>query len=221
MKKEGVSPLLFQTLIDIMSEPLFRCFRLVGGTNLALRYNHRISTDIDLFTDAEYGSLDFLVLEKWLRNKYPYFECTNKSDKVVMGRTYYIGDSKDNAIKLDLMYESEKFLFDEDTQDQVIYADVREIAVMKLDAIYYGGRKKDFWDLHFLIFDKGFDLDELIFLHSQRFVYQHNRNELIERLTDFTVADDEPDPQCKLGKDWDIIKLDIIDAVENLRDESH
>lgn len=42
---------------------MFGCFRLVGGTNLALKFNHRISTDIDLFTDAEYGSLDFSLFE--------------------------------------------------------------------------------------------------------------------------------------------------------------
>ncbi len=34
----------------------FAPFRLVGGTSLSLRYGHRMSDDIDLFTDAEYGS---------------------------------------------------------------------------------------------------------------------------------------------------------------------
>lgn len=52
--KDAVSATLFDALQRIMSEPMFRCFRLVGGTNLALRFNHRISTDIDLFSDAEY-----------------------------------------------------------------------------------------------------------------------------------------------------------------------
>ena len=59
-------------------------------------------------------------------------------------------------------------------------------------------------------------LSELIELHSQRFIYQHDRNELIKRLTDFSRADDEPDPICNLGKNWDIIKLDIIDAVQSI-----
>lgn len=115
------------------------------------------------------------------------------------------------------MYENDKFLFDEDLHEGVIYADIKEIAVMKIDAIFYGGRKKDFWDLHYLLFDKGFALEDLMNLHSRRFIYQHDRTELIDRLTDFTKADDEPDPQCKLGKDWDIIKLDIIDAVQKLQ----
>ena len=62
---KGVSPFLLTILSDIMSEQLFEPFRLVGGTNLAIRYNHRVSTDIDLFTDVPYGSLNFRQFEKW------------------------------------------------------------------------------------------------------------------------------------------------------------
>lgn len=55
---ESVSTLLKESLYILMQEPLFSPFRLVGGTNLSLRYGHRLSVDIDLFTDTEYGSLD-------------------------------------------------------------------------------------------------------------------------------------------------------------------
>lgn len=209
--------MLTEILKDIMAEPLFSCFRLVGGTNLALRFDHRISTDIDLFTDAEYGTLDFSIFEKWLRERFPYFECTDNSDTVVMGRTYYVGQNKDNAVKLDLMYENDEFLYSPESVDGVGFADVKEIAVMKMDAIFYGGRKKDFWDLHYLLFNLNFSLEELLELHSKRFIYTHDRQELIDRLTDFSKADDEPDPECNLGKNWDTIKLDIIDAVRRIR----
>lgn len=216
LHKEGVSPHLFNILKEIMAEPMFCCFRLVGGTNLALRFNHRISTDIDLFTDVEYGSLDFSQFENWLKQKYPYYECTDTSEIIVMGRTYYIGGNKENAIKLDMMYENDKFLFEQETKDGINFASIEEIAVMKMDAIFYGGRKKDFWDLHYIIFDLNISLDSLLDLHAKRFEYQHDRMELIERLTDFTDADNEPDPRCKLNKNWNIIKLDIIDAVQLL-----
>lgn len=88
---------------------------------------------------------------------------------------------------------------------------------MKMDAIFYGGRKKDFWDLHYLLFNLNFSLEELLELHSKRFIYTHDRQELIDRLTDFSKADDEPDPECNLGKNWDMVKLDIIDAVQKIR----
>lgn len=214
--KSSVSPILVSILSEIMTSPLFDCFRLVGGTNLALRFDHRISTDIDLFTDAEYGSLDFKVFENWLRSRYPYVECNDKSTTVVMGRTYYVGNSEEDAVKLDLMYENDKFLFPIEQLEGLRIASVQEIAVMKLDAIFYGGRKKDFWDLHFLLFDIGLNLEELIELHRHRFEYTHDREEMLNRLTDFTKADGEPDPLCKHKKSWDSIKLDLIDEVETI-----
>ena len=66
-----VNPLLARILRELMEEPLFTPFRLVGGTNLSLRYGHRKSVDIDLFTDAEYGSLDFLQFEDYLQKNIP------------------------------------------------------------------------------------------------------------------------------------------------------
>ncbi len=42
-----------------MEAEIFKDFRLVGGTALSLKIGHRISVDIDLFSDAEYGTIDF------------------------------------------------------------------------------------------------------------------------------------------------------------------
>jgi hypothetical protein len=109
MKKTGlqyktVTPLLKKVLQQLMNEPLFAPFRLVGGTNLSLRYGHRLSVDIDLFTDSAYRSLDFASFENWLRAQFPYYDCNDKGSIVGMGRSYYIGNSKDDYVKVDLMY---------------------------------------------------------------------------------------------------------------------
>lgn len=60
---ETVKPYLKEILDMLMAEELFNPFRLVGGTNLSLRFGHRISEDIDLFTDVEYGSLNYRNFE--------------------------------------------------------------------------------------------------------------------------------------------------------------
>lgn len=67
---ETVTPLMRKILKEIMANPIFEPFYLVGGTSLSLRLGHRISVDIDLFTNASYGSLDFSVYEKF------FFEIT-------------------------------------------------------------------------------------------------------------------------------------------------
>ena len=70
---QTVTPLLKSTLETLMAEPLFAPFLLVGGTNLSLRFGHRLSDDIDMFTDAEYRSLDYQAFEKYLKERFPYF----------------------------------------------------------------------------------------------------------------------------------------------------
>ncbi len=68
----NVIPLLRKVLTELMAEPLFEPFALAGGTSLSLCYGHRVSVDIDLFTNAPYGSLDFSRIEAFLESIYPY-----------------------------------------------------------------------------------------------------------------------------------------------------
>jgi hypothetical protein len=67
-----VSPLLRNVLIQLLEHPLFNPFRLVGGTSLSLQLGHRASVDIDLFTDATYGSIDFDAINKYLSATFHY-----------------------------------------------------------------------------------------------------------------------------------------------------
>ena len=62
-----VSPLLLSALQKLMKADEFNSFRLVGGTSLSLQLGHRESVDIDLFTDAAYDSIDFDLIDAFLR----------------------------------------------------------------------------------------------------------------------------------------------------------
>lgn len=53
LRKEAVSPQLLKLLQRLMSLPELQKHQLVGGTALALQIEHRISVDIDLFSNAE------------------------------------------------------------------------------------------------------------------------------------------------------------------------
>lgn len=209
---ETVSPLLKEALGILMAEKIFAPFRLVGGTNLSLRYGHRLSVDIDLFTDTEYGSLDYHIFEKFLQEHFPYYECSDTTSIVGFGRGYYIGKSADEYIKLDLMY-ADPFLEEAETIDGIRMANVKDIIAMKMNVVSRGGRKKDFWDLHLLLGE--YSLAKMFDLHARRHEWEHNTEELLEKFTDFTEADISPDPICLLGKEWDEIKLDLIDAADD------
>lgn len=207
---ETVTPLLRETLKWLAAEEVFNPFVLVGGTNLSLRFGHRKSVDIDLFTPEEYGSLDFNPFEEKLKSTFPYFDRPDKTDIVGFGRSYYIGESSTNAIKLDLMY-TDPFISPIEINDGIRMASVKDIAAMKISAICGSGRKKDFWDIHMLL--DHFELEELINFYFERHPYESTKKEVLDSLIKFAKADEYLDPICLLGKDWDIIKMDLIDIV--------
>lgn len=98
-----VAPLLHKTLIDLMKIEQLKQFVLVGGTSLSLQVGHRESVDIDMFTDAEYNTIDFESIESYLRSKYKYVDSFG-SGVISFGKSFYIGESADNFVKLDLFY---------------------------------------------------------------------------------------------------------------------
>lgn len=105
-----VSPDLKSVLKILMDSDILKPFRLVGGTSLSLQLGHRISIDIDLFTDSDYGSLNFEDIETFLKSKFSFIVFS--SELTSFGKSYFIGSSKNNAVKLDVFY-SDPFIDDE------------------------------------------------------------------------------------------------------------
>ena len=165
-----VKPLLKEILKNLIDEQIFLPYRLVGGTSLSLQLGHRMSVDIDLFTDAEYGSIDYKAIQEYLEIKYPY--CSSRNvDNVSFGTYFEVGNSKDDFVKIDLYYTDE-FIDKPITIGNIRMATCDEIIAMKLDVILRGGRKKDFWDLHYFIDKVG--IDKMIALFQKR--YPHNND---------------------------------------------
>ena len=208
-----VSPILAESLSFFMKNKFFDDFRLVGGTALSLQLGHRMSLDIDLFPDKPYGSLDFDLIDKFLRSNFKYV-----SDPIQIpvgfGRSYMVGASLDTAIKLDLYY-TDPFLEKVKNQDNIRFASVNDIGAMKIDVVQRGGRKKDFWDIHELL--EVLTVNQLIVLHSRKYPYHHDENLILENLKNFSKADNEPDPICLKGKYWELVKLDIVEALEKYK----
>ena len=202
-----VKPILRSTLERLMRIDEFRPFRLVGGTSLSLRYGHRISDDIDLFTDAEYGSIDFQLLQEILRREFPY--CQGDCGEIVsFGTSYLVGNSKEDNVKLDLFY-TDPFIRPMDQIESIRMASLDDIVAMKMDVMSRGGRKKDFWDLHIL--RNKYTIEQMLSLYKERYPYGATDEECIAGLTNFSVADSDPDPTCLLGKIWQLIKLDFVE----------
>lgn len=200
-----VSDLLWSSLKQLMLIEEFNNFRIMGGTSLSLQLGHRESFDIDLFTDADYGSIDFSKLETKLIETFPYVDSTS-AELVGMGKSYFIGNNEHELIKLDLFY-TEPFVFPVILEQNIRFSSIEEVAAMKLEVIANAGRKKDFWDIHELL--ETYTLDEMIDFYLKRNPYGYSKNELLAKITDFSNAEDDFTPNCCKEKVWELIKLDL------------
>lgn len=202
-----------QSLKDIlqllMVSPYFDSFRLVGGTALSLQVGHRMSVDIDLFSDAAYGSIDFNAIDNYMETHFPYIDHSS-TDIPGIGKSYYAGNQQENSIKIDVFY-TDTFIQSPIIEDGIRLASVGEIIAMKVDVIQRGGRKKDFWDLHELLPKYG--IREMLSLHQKRYEFAHDEIHILRKFTDFTLANDDFTPLCLRGKHWEFIKEDIEYAV--------
>jgi len=204
-----VNDLLKECLIKLMQAEELKDFRLVGGTALSLHLGHRISIDIDLFTDAAYGSINFNFIENFLQNTFNNVQ-GDFSTKAGMGKSYLIGKDPKQVVKLDIFYSMDPFFQDTFEEDGLRMASIEEIIAMKIDIVQRGGRKKDFWDLHELL--DSYSIQNMIELHAQRFLWTHETLLIQKNIANFTKADLEPDPICLKGKYWVLIKEDIEEA---------
>jgi len=192
-----------------MKEELFKAFRLVGGTALSLQLGHRKSVDIDLFTGDEYGSIDFNTIDKFLKEEYSYLD-TFDSGIIANGKSYFVGESEDQSIKLDICY-TDPFIRPVLLADGIRLAEIDDIVAMKIDVVSRGGRKKDFWDIDELLIE--YSIDQMLQLHKERYPYTHNKKKILSNFKKIEDADADFDPVCLRGKIWEVIKLDILEAL--------
>lgn len=198
---QTVSPNLLTVLKKIQQLPKLSAFRLVGGTSLSLQIGHRISVDIDLFTDK---SFDIPELQKTLKETFDSFEVlwVNKNGFV----------SKIDDIKVDFFDWHIPFIKPAITEDGICLADKKDIAAMKLEAITTRKEKKDFMDIAFLL--GIYSLGDLLSAHKAKYPYMSTKF-VIESLQAVDYADNTEPPKMLISYDWENAKLLIIKSVNN------
>jgi hypothetical protein len=195
-----------------MNVEIIKPFRLVGGTALSLQLGHRVSVDIDLFTEAEYGSVDFDSIDDYLRMHYSYVD-TFDSGIIGFGKSYFVGKSSDQCIKLDFFY-TDTFIRPILEIDGIRLTNIDDIIAMKIDVVRRGSRKKDIWDLHELL--EFYSIGKMLQLHKERYPYSHDKEEILSNFSNFNNPDADFDPICLRNKYWEVIKLDILEALEKI-----
>ncbi len=129
-----------------------------------------------------------------------------------MGKSYFVGNNKDEMIKVDMFY-TDPFVFPIVDFNGIRLSRLEEIAAMKLEVVGHTGRKKDFWDLHELM--EHYSLSDMFGFYEKRYPYNYSKDQLIKKLTDFSEADSDFEPVCLKSKHWELIKIDFEEKINN------
>lgn len=163
------------------------------------------------------GSVDFAKIEAEIKKEFPFVV---NDDQVLglqlennLGLHLHVGITEERYIKTDILNWNNDFLFPPEEVEGIRLATFEEIALMKLDTISRGGRKKDFWDLSEILEHRS--LASLMLLYPKKYPY-YDFIDVKTGLTNFEIAEKMPDPICLKGKHWDLIKAEMIRAAEAL-----
>lgn len=180
--------------IKLISDiPTIKRAYLAGGTALALHLGHRISVDLDFFTQDR---LDENVLAADL-NRLPEFLEEGKAWKTVWGK---IGETKFSLFyyKYPLLSPTGQFM-------GINVSDTKDIAAMKIQALGDRGTKRDFIDLFFL--SKVYSLDEMLGFYNRKYGDLKDKTYHLVRSFDyFSDAEDENLPRMLTDISWGEIK---------------
>lgn len=203
LQTQTVEPITLELLESLMQKEYLNNFVLVGGTALSLQIGHRKSVDLDMFTDVD---MDTEYLQQQLENDYSNFIITLKRSNTLL--------STINAVKVDLIRFKYGFQYSTVIENGLRLANIKDIAPMKLDAITGRGKKKDFFDLYFLL--NHFTLPELLDLYQAK--YQHTTLfHVIRSINYFTEAENDVNPDVLDKKvTWGKVKKTIANEIRKL-----
>ncbi len=199
LHKETVQPGTLELIKQLQAEPDLKKFYLVGGTALALQIGHRISDDIDFFTNQSFDSTQLAeYLEKNFQMSVHYLH-----KNTIKGFIH--------NVLVDLITHNYERVEPEIEIDGVKMLSKADIAAMKVNAITGNGtRIKDFIDLYFLL--KEFSFQQIIEFYRKKY-NQRNDFHAVKSLTFFEDIDAASWPKMLLEKNLTLkkIKNNILD----------
>jgi hypothetical protein len=190
-----VEPGTLSVLKQLMALHELEEFSLVGGTALSLRWGHRKSIDLDLFSHER---KDFIELAAILSSEFGNTFVYEKSP-VKFGIFCYIDD-----VKVDIIHYPHLPIRQTETIEDIrLYQDA-DIAAMKIQAILGRGRKKDFWDMYELLHH--YTLDDIIQWHQQKYPNRMLLISIPQALIYFNDAEESEEPVSLKGQTWQGVK---------------
>jgi hypothetical protein len=200
LQQNAVPPATLELLRNISALTPLESFGLGGGTNLALRMGHRLSVDLDFFTNNPFDTSSLFQI---ITKKFSSAELLFEQNQTML---FSIDD-----VKVDFVLYPFPWLMPFDKTEVAMLLHMNDIIPMKLQAVSNRNAKKDYWDIAAL--SEQYSLDEMLRLFTTKFP-QIDTGFIIHSLTDFEKADTELDPDTYTNITWDAIKFQLINEVK-------
>ncbi len=162
-KKDILTPEQKVFLSLVSSEPyLCKNYYFTGGTPLAAFYlQHRLSEDIDLFTEEK--EVELTQIEKFIKKAHDKLSLQKIEYNQFQGlHSFQLFFSPDNILKIDFNYYPFPRIEKGAPYLNIPVDSILDIAVNKVHTIFMKPRARDFIDIYFIIRDKGYKFDDLI-----------------------------------------------------------
>jgi Nucleotidyl transferase AbiEii toxin, Type IV TA system len=201
---ETVEPVTLELLKQLMGLAALKDFTLVGGTALSLKFGHRKSIDLDLFSTSKFDNQE---LKDLLAANFDSFE--SSAPNTAPGVFAYI-----DGIKVDFVqYHFHPLIRPVEIVDGVRMASNEDIAAMKIFAILQRAKKKDFWDINLLL--EKFGLENIISFYREKFPKNQMLISISQALLYFDDVENDEDPVSLQNITWEQVKKEIKKHVNN------
>jgi predicted nucleotidyltransferase component of viral defense system len=181
-----------------MEMPALQDFSLVGGTALSLLYGHRISVDLDLFSNKPFENTDIVDA---LKSKF--------QEKFIMEEKpprFGIFCFVDN-VKIDIIRHPHALIRPQLNIDDIRMFSTEDIIAMKVQAILGRAKKKDFWDAAELLHH--FSIGDFVQFHKEKYITQNLLITVPQAITYFLDAEESEDPISLKKQTWDSVQAFI------------
>jgi hypothetical protein len=206
LQKQAVSKKLLGLVEKLQQISALNEFVLVGGTSLALQMGHRMSEDIDLFTQNDINQ-EFIIetLKKEFGKSLSVSALSHNTINCVI-----------SDIKIDFLRHGYPYINKVITENNLRLLGLPDIAAMKLNAIAGNGtRVKDFVDVYFLL-DR-FSIKQMFSFYKKKYADQ----DIFHVKKSLTYFDDVPPDSWKTLRliqekelDFETMKKKLLKSVK-------
>ncbi len=193
-----------EKFLDLVSDEkyLIKNFYFTGGTPLAAFYfSHRISEDIDLFSEKEVNLLPIRAFVRKIQTRLKIKKVDYRQFLGLHSFQFYFSDT--NILKVDFNYYPFPRIDRGIKYKNIVIDSILDIAVNKVHTIAMKPRARDFIDLYFIIKREKYEFMDLLMKAKAKFDWHIDPVQLGSRLLQAGEVKDLPRMLVKINhNEW-------------------